>query len=101
MNNEQWVERKQNATPNGVGVRFPIYAERGENAEIWDVEGKRYVDFYSGVSVNNVGHRHPKVVAAIQDQLEKFIHTGYQIVPYGASIERSEERRGGKERVRR
>jgi len=91
MNNKQWVERKMKATPNGVGVRFPIYAERGENAELWDVEGRRYIDFYSGVSVNNVGHRHPRVVAAIRAQLDKFIHTGYQIVPYGPYIELAEK----------
>ncbi len=91
MNNAQWAERKVKATPNGVGVRYQIYAERGENAELWDVEGRRYIDFYSGVSVNNVGHRHPKVVAAIEAQLKKFIHTGYQIVPYGQYIELAEK----------
>lgn len=55
--------------------RLPLVAERGEGAYIWDVGGKRYLDFTSGISVCNVGHRHPDVVAAIKGQLGKLIHS--------------------------
>ena len=48
------------------GIGFPIYAERAENAELWDVEGRRYIDFGSGIAVLNTGHRHPRVVEAMQ-----------------------------------
>ncbi|MBB3966999.1 4-aminobutyrate aminotransferase [Rhizobium metallidurans] len=59
-----------------------IYAERAENAEIWDIEGRRYIDFAAGIAVVNTGHRHPKVIAAVKDQLDHFTHTCHQVVPY-------------------
>ncbi|WP_139140299.1 aminotransferase class III-fold pyridoxal phosphate-dependent enzyme, partial [Variovorax boronicumulans] len=52
--------RRIAATPRGVGIGFPIYAERALNAELWDVEGRRYIDFGSGIAVLNTGHRHPR-----------------------------------------
>jgi 4-aminobutyrate aminotransferase len=79
--------RRQAAMPRGVGIGFPgIHAERARNAELWDVEGRRYIDFGSGIAVLNTGHRHPKVIAAIQQQLDRFTHTAYQIVPYESAI---------------
>ena len=78
--------RRIAATPRGVGIGFPIYAERALNAELWDVEGKRYIDFGSGIAVLNTGHRHPRIVAAIKDQLEHFTHTAYQVVPYESAV---------------
>jgi 4-aminobutyrate aminotransferase len=76
-------ERRVAATPRGVGIGFPmVYAERALNAELWDVEGRRYIDFGSGIAVLNTGHRHPRVVKAMQEQLEHFTHTAYQVVPY-------------------
>jgi 4-aminobutyrate aminotransferase len=78
--------RRIAATPRGVGIGFPIYAERALNAELWDVEGKRYIDFGSGIAVLNTGHRHPRIVAAIKDQLERFTHTAYQVVPYESAV---------------
>jgi 4-aminobutyrate aminotransferase len=74
--------RRMAAMPRGVGIGFPIYAERALNAEIWDVEGKRYIDFGSGIAVLNTGHRHPRIVEAIRNQLDHFTHTAYQVVPY-------------------
>jgi 4-aminobutyrate aminotransferase len=82
MNNEQIQRRKNAATPRGVGVMCDFYAERALNAELWDVEGRRFIDFASGIAVLNTGHRHPRVIAAVQAQLERFTHTAYQIVPY-------------------
>jgi 4-aminobutyrate aminotransferase len=74
--------RRVAATPRGVGIGFPIYAERALNSELWDVEGKRYIDFGSGIAVLNTGHRHPRIVEAIRAQLDHFTHTAYQVVPY-------------------
>jgi 4-aminobutyrate aminotransferase len=78
--------RRIAAMPRGVGIGFPIYAERALNAELWDVEGKRYIDFGAGIAVLNTGHRHPRVVKAITQQLEHFTHTAYQVVPYESAI---------------
>ena len=83
--------RRIKATPRGVGIGFPIYAERAQNAELWDVEGRRYIDFGSGIAVLNTGHRHPKIVAAIAAQLERFTHTAYQVVPYESTVELAEK----------
>jgi 4-aminobutyrate aminotransferase len=89
--NQNWKARKDAATPRGVGVMCNFYAARAENAEIWDVEGHRYIDFASGIAVLNTGHRHPKIVAAIKQQLDSFTHTAYQIVPYGSYVELAEK----------
>ena len=62
--------RRQKAVPRGVSNSLMVYAERASNAEIWDVEGRRYIDFASGISVLNTGHVHPKVQAAIAQQLD-------------------------------
>ncbi|WP_228876126.1 4-aminobutyrate--2-oxoglutarate transaminase [Paraburkholderia saeva] len=83
--------RKDAATPRGVGVMCDFYAERAENAELWDVEGRRFIDFAAGIAVTNTGHRHPKIVAAIREQLDRFTHTAYQIVPYESYVELAEK----------
>ncbi len=90
MNNADLLARKNAATPRGVGVMCEFYAERAENAEIWDVEGKRYIDFGGGIAVVNTGHRHPKQVAAIASQLQQFTHTCYQVVPYESYVRLAE-----------
>lgn len=74
--------RRQTALPRGIGTAFPVFAEHAEGSELWDVEGKRYIDFAAGIAVLNTGHRHPRVMAAVQAQLDKFTHTAFQIVPY-------------------
>ena len=89
--NLDWQTRKNQATPRGVGVMCDFYAERAENAELWDIEGKRYIDFAAGIAVLNTGHRHPKIIAAITEQLTRFTHTAYQIVPYASYVELSEK----------
>ena len=90
MNNAELLARKNAATPRGVGVMCEFYAERAENAEIWDVEGKRYIDFGGGIAVVNTGHRHPKQIAAIAEQLNHFTHTCYQVVPYESYVRLAE-----------
>jgi len=84
--NEQLMARKAAATPRGVGVMGTFFAERALGAELWDAEGRRFIDFAGGIAVMNVGHGHPKVVAALQAQLERFTHTCYQVVPYESYI---------------
>jgi 4-aminobutyrate aminotransferase len=80
--NAELQRRKEAAIPRGIGVMTQQFAARAENAEIWDVEGRRYIDFGGGIAVLNVGHRHPKVVAAVEAQLAKFTHTMFQIMPF-------------------
>lgn len=90
MNNAELQKRKDAATPRGVGVMCSFYADRASNAEIWDVENRRYIDFAAGIAVLNTGHRHPKLVQAIEQQLGKFTHTAYQVVPYASYVELAE-----------
>ncbi|NRR29172.1 4-aminobutyrate--2-oxoglutarate transaminase [Oxalobacteraceae bacterium] len=90
MINAELQQRKDAATPRGVGVMCQFYAERALNSELWDVEGRRFIDFAAGIAVLNTGHRHPKIVAAIEQQLGKFTHTCYQIVPYASYVELAE-----------
>src|SRR5450631_1378381 len=90
MNNGELQRRKDAATPRGVGVMCQFYAARAQNAELWDVENRRFIDFASGIAVLNTGHRHPKLIAAIEAQLAKFTHTAYQIVPYESYVELAE-----------
>src|SRR5438876_7026706 len=89
--NGEWQSRKEMAAARGVGVATQVFAERARNAEIWDVEGKRYIDFAGGIGVLNTGHRHPKVMAAVKAQLQKFTHTCYQVVPYPGYVELAEQ----------
>uniref|UniRef100_D5X3M4 4-aminobutyrate aminotransferase n=1 Tax=Thiomonas intermedia (strain K12) TaxID=75379 RepID=D5X3M4_THIK1 len=89
--NEQLQARRAAATPRGVGVMASFYADRAEGAELWDVEGRRYIDFAGGIAVMNVGHRHPKIVAALQEQLQHFTHTCYQVVPYESYVSLAEK----------
>ncbi|QDQ88319.1 4-aminobutyrate--2-oxoglutarate transaminase [Alcaligenaceae bacterium SJ-26] len=86
MDNQSLQQRRLAASPRGVGVMCSFYADRALNAELWDVEGKRYIDFAAGIAVLNTGHRHPRIVEAISAQLERFTHTAYQIVPYESYI---------------
>ncbi len=89
--NSELHQRRVAAIPRGVANSLPIYAERATNAELWDVEGRRYVDFASGIAVLNTGHRHPAVVKAIGAQLEKLMHACFQITPYANYIELAEK----------
>lgn len=83
-------QRRLHATPRGVGVMCNWFAERAENATLWDVEGHRYIDFAAGIAVLNTGHRHPKITAAISQQLAQFTHTAFQIVPYESYVSLAE-----------
>lgn len=82
MRNAEIAERRNRTIARGVGMQTQIYVDRAENAEVWDVEGKRYIDFAAGIAVVNTGHRHPKVMAAVREQLDRFTHTCHQVLPY-------------------
>lgn len=84
------TDRKNAAISRGVGMTTQIYADRAENAEIWDKDGNRYIDFAAGIAVVNTGHRHPKVMAAVKAQLDRFTHTCHQVVPYENYVELAE-----------
>tara|TARA_R110000868_G_scaffold13892_1_gene64591 strand:+ start:34110 stop:35390 length:1281 start_codon:yes stop_codon:yes gene_type:complete len=88
-NSTLWAER-QAATPRGVGVMHPVFASRALNAEIWDVEGGRYIDFAAGIAVTNTGHNHPKVKAAVAAQLDNFSHVCFQVTPYESYVRLAE-----------
>ncbi len=83
-------DRRTAAIAKGVGVTTQIYADRAENAEIWDKEGNRYIDFAAGIAVVNTGHRHPRVIEAVKAQLDRFTHTCHQVVPYENYVELAE-----------
>ncbi len=80
--NASLLARREAAVARGVASAAPIFASYAENAELWDVEGNRYVDFAGGIAVLNTGHRHPEVVAAAKAQEDKYTHTSFQVVPY-------------------
>ncbi|TNC49849.1 4-aminobutyrate--2-oxoglutarate transaminase [Rubellimicrobium rubrum] len=82
MQNAEIAERRKTAIARGVGMQTQIYVDKAENAEVWDVEGNRYIDFAAGIAVVNTGHRHPKVMAAVHAQLDSFTHTCHQVLPY-------------------
>ncbi len=88
--NAELIERRNAALPVGLPSKSGVYAERAEGSELWDVEGKRYIDFIGGIGVLNTGHRHPKVVAAIKDQADKFLHTAFGIAQYEVYVELAE-----------
>ena len=83
--------RRLAATPRGVATATTIFADRAENAELWDVEGRRYIDFAGGIAVVNTGHRNPKVMRHVERQMARFTHTAYQVVPYEPYIELAEK----------
>ena len=82
MKNADISARRTNAISQGVGMMTQVYVDRAENSEVWDVEGNRYIDFAAGIAVVNTGHRHPKIMAAIEKQLSSFTHTCHQVLPY-------------------
>lgn len=86
LSNQNLFERRHAAVARGVGHATSIFADRALNAEIWDVEGKRYIDFAGGIAVMNTGHRHPRVIAAIQAEMERFTHPCFQVTPYESYI---------------
>lgn len=90
LNNSSLMARRQAAIPRGIGHSHEVFIARGENAEVWDVEGNRYVDFAGGIAVLNTGHRHPAILAAVKAQLDLYTHTCFQVLAYEPYIELAE-----------
>jgi len=80
--NSALLERRNAAVPRGVSTATAVFADQAFNGELWDVEGRRYIDFAGGIAVLNTGHRHPKVIAAVQAQLDRFTHAAFQVTAY-------------------
>ncbi|MFM7625047.1 MAG: aminotransferase class III-fold pyridoxal phosphate-dependent enzyme, partial [Gammaproteobacteria bacterium] len=80
--NADLARRRAAAIPRGVGNSLQVYADRASNGEIWDVEGRRYIDFASGIAVLNTGHLHPRVQGAVAAQLARLSHACFQVTPY-------------------
>ena len=81
--------RKSQSVARGVATRG-IHAVRAENAELWDAEDRRFIDFAAGIAVNNTGHRHPRVMAAVAEQAQAFTHTCFHVAPYESYIRLAE-----------
>lgn len=88
--NAELMARRRAVLPQGLGQTYEVFVDRAENAELWDVEGKRYIDFAGGIAVLNVGHRHPHVVEAVKAQLDRFTHTTFTVLPYEPYVELAE-----------
>jgi 4-aminobutyrate aminotransferase len=82
MLNAEVAKRRETAVSRGVGMMTQIYADRALNSEVWDIEGNRYIDFAAGIAVVNTGHCHPRVMAAVTEQMSRFTHTCHQVLPY-------------------
>ena len=88
--NADLLKRRNAAVPRGVATAAPVFVVKAENAEVRDVENKRYIDFAAGIAVCNTGHLHPKVVAAVEKQNTCFSHTAFQVLPYEIYISLAE-----------
>jgi 4-aminobutyrate aminotransferase/(S)-3-amino-2-methylpropionate transaminase len=89
--NENLNEQRSRFISDGVASVTPMYVESAQGAIIKDVEGKEFIDFAGGIAVMNIGHSHPKVVAAIKDQAEKFTHTCFMVNPYDSAVKLAEK----------
>ncbi|HYF87531.1 4-aminobutyrate--2-oxoglutarate transaminase [Azospirillum sp.] len=89
--NQSFVARREAAVSRGISAGMPFYIDRAENAEMWDIEGKRFIDFAGGIAVLNTGHRHPKVMEAVKGQLDRFTHTCAMVTPYDSFVELAEK----------
>ncbi len=91
LSNSEWQARKNDAVARGQGNLASVFVERALGSEIWDVEGKRYIDFGTGIAVCSAGHSHPKIVAAVAEQLQNFSHTCVMVTPYDSSVRLAEK----------
>ncbi|PRY72362.1 4-aminobutyrate--2-oxoglutarate transaminase [Halomonas ventosae] len=91
MNNAELNELKQRYVASGAASPATQFADRAENALVWDADGNRIIDFAGGIGVLNIGHRHPKVVQAVKDQLDKVMHTCQTVMPYEGYVKVAEK----------
>ena len=88
--NKEFELRRDDSVAKAIAYSSTLIADRAENTEIWDVEGKRYIDFCGGIGCQNTGHRNHRVVDAIKNQLDTLTHTCFQVTPYESYIELAE-----------
>ena len=88
--NAALMERRKAAIPRGVGQSHEVFIARGDNAEVWDVEGKRYIDFAGGIAVLNTGHCRPEIKEAVKAQIDLYTHTCFQVLAYESYVELAE-----------
>lgn len=85
--NQRLLALRDQHIPRGIATAHPVVAARADGAELWDVDGKRYLDFVGGIGVLNVGHNHPRVVEAVRSQVGEISHASFQVVAYEAYIQ--------------
>ncbi|MBA2569153.1 MAG: aminotransferase class III-fold pyridoxal phosphate-dependent enzyme, partial [Actinobacteria bacterium] len=87
---QEIIERKERVIAEPLSLVHPIVVAEGRGATLTDVDGNTYIDFTGGVGCLNVGHSHPRLVEAAQEQLARFAHTDFTIVPYEVYVELAE-----------
>jgi 4-aminobutyrate aminotransferase/(S)-3-amino-2-methylpropionate transaminase len=90
VTNAMLMARRNAAIPRGVGHSHQLFIAKADNAEIWDVEGRRFIDFAGGIAVLNTGHRNPAIIEAVKAQLDQFTHTCFQVLAYEPYVELAE-----------
>ncbi|MEJ1130322.1 4-aminobutyrate--2-oxoglutarate transaminase [Variovorax sp. CCNWLW225] len=90
LSNAALMARRGAAVARGVGQAHEIFVSRAANAEVWDVEGRRYIDFAGGIAVLNTGHCHPEISAAVKAQVDLYSHTCFQVLAYEPYVELAE-----------
>lgn len=91
LSNEQLDVLKHKYVAKGAVTATPQFADTALNAEIWDADGNRWIDFAGGIGVLNLGHRHPKIVAAVKAQLDKVMHTAAGVISYAPYVQLSQK----------
>jgi 4-aminobutyrate aminotransferase/(S)-3-amino-2-methylpropionate transaminase len=84
------MARRRAALPTGLGQAHEVFVDHAENAEVWDVEGRRLIDFAGGIAVLNTGHRHPALIEAVKAQLDRLTHSCFQVLAYESYVELAE-----------
>ncbi|MCA0172197.1 4-aminobutyrate--2-oxoglutarate transaminase [Bacillus sp. RAR_GA_16] len=87
----QLLERRENIVPNAVSCGIPTFAKEASGARVTDVDGNTFIDFAGAIGTINVGHCHPRVKEALHDQVDKYIHTGFNVMMYEPYIELAEK----------
>src|ERR1700681_2916754 len=84
------TELRRRYIPRGITTAHPLVADHARGAELWDVAGRRYIDFAGGIGVMNVGQSHPHVMEAVHAQVDRVTHTSFQVVMYESYLRLAE-----------